>query len=35
MSTSPSPTPSEAFELLLAGNRRFTAGSSEHQHQDA
>ncbi|MFF4852544.1 carbonic anhydrase [Streptomyces sp. NPDC001194] len=35
MSTSPSPTPSEAFELLLAGNRRFTAGSSEHPNQDA
>ncbi|WP_030869410.1 carbonic anhydrase [Streptomyces sp. NRRL F-2747] len=34
MSTSPSPTPSEAFELLLAGNRRFTAGSSEHPNQD-
>ncbi|MCC0100196.1 carbonic anhydrase [Streptomyces flavotricini] len=35
MSTSPSPAPSEAFELLLAGNRRFTAGSSEHPNQDA
>ncbi|MFE2553543.1 carbonic anhydrase [Streptomyces sp. NPDC059355] len=35
MSTSPSPTPSDAFELLLAGNRRFTAGSSEHPNQDA
>lgn len=30
-----SPTPSEAFELLLAGNRRFTAGAPEHPNQDA
>ncbi|MER7733935.1 carbonic anhydrase [Streptomyces erythrochromogenes] len=35
MSTSLSPTPSEAFELLLAGNRRFTAGAPEHPNQDA
>ncbi|MFD7783878.1 carbonic anhydrase [Streptomyces nojiriensis] len=35
MSTSPSPTPSEAFELLLAGNRRFTEGAPEHPNQDA
>ncbi|WP_432139848.1 MULTISPECIES: carbonic anhydrase [unclassified Streptomyces] len=30
-----SPTPSEAFEMLLAGNRRFVAGSVEHPNQDA
>ncbi|MFF4388143.1 carbonic anhydrase [Streptomyces sp. NPDC001552] len=35
MSTSLSPTPSEAFELLLAGNRRFIAGAPEHPNQDA
>ncbi|MCX5588975.1 carbonic anhydrase [Streptomyces erythrochromogenes] len=35
MSTQLSPTPSEAFELLLAGNRRFTAGAPEHPNQDA
>ncbi|MFJ6479667.1 MULTISPECIES: carbonic anhydrase [unclassified Streptomyces] len=35
MSTLPTPTPSEAFELLLAGNRRFTAGAPEHPNQDA
>ncbi|MFF3085224.1 carbonic anhydrase [Streptomyces nojiriensis] len=35
MSTSLSPTPSEAFELLLAGNRRFTEGAPEHPNQDA
>jgi len=29
------PTPEEAFELLLAGNRRFVAGVSEHPNQDA
>ncbi|MGK5543725.1 carbonic anhydrase [Streptomyces sp. URMC 127] len=28
-------TPSEAFELLLAGNRRFVAGTPEHPNQDA
>ncbi|WP_283112604.1 carbonic anhydrase [Streptomyces halobius] len=28
-------TPSEAFELLLAGNERFVAGASEHPNQDA
>ncbi|MFB6518902.1 carbonic anhydrase [Streptomyces sp. NPDC056401] len=28
-------TPSEAFELLLAGNQRFTAGTPEHPNQDA
>jgi carbonic anhydrase len=30
-----SPTPKEAFELLLAGNRRFIAGAPEHPNQDA
>ncbi|WP_084959925.1 carbonic anhydrase [Thermoactinospora rubra] len=29
------PTPTEAFELLLAGNRRFVAGAPEHPNQDA
>jgi carbonic anhydrase len=28
-------TPSEAFDLLLAGNRRFVAGTPEHPNQDA
>ncbi|MEV7612180.1 carbonic anhydrase [Streptomyces sp. NPDC089799] len=35
MSHAPSPTPSEALELLLSGNRRFTAGTPEHPNQDA
>jgi carbonic anhydrase len=30
-----SPTPQEAFELLLAGNQRFVAGTPEHPNQDA
>ncbi|MER5730761.1 carbonic anhydrase [Streptomyces sp. NPDC002138] len=29
------PTPSEAFELLLAGNQRFIAGTPGHPNQDA
>lgn len=29
------PTPSEAFELLRAGNQRFVAGAPEHPNQDA
>lgn len=29
------PTPEEAFELLLTGNRRFVAGTPEHPNQDA
>ncbi|NUP41361.1 MAG: carbonic anhydrase [Streptomyces sp.] len=29
------PTPSDAFELLLAGNQRFVAGAAEHPNQDA
>jgi carbonic anhydrase len=28
-------TPREAFEMLLAGNRRFVAGAPEHPNQDA
>ncbi|MEU7282446.1 carbonic anhydrase [Streptomyces sp. NPDC045431] len=28
-------TPREAFEVLLAGNKRFVAGSPEHPNQDA
>ncbi|RIQ34023.1 carbonic anhydrase [Jiangella rhizosphaerae] len=28
-------TPSTAFDLLLAGNRRFVAGSPQHPNQDA
>ncbi|WP_155369998.1 carbonic anhydrase [Catellatospora vulcania] len=30
-----SPTPQEAFELLLAGNERFISGMPEHPNQDA
>ncbi|GAA1311516.1 carbonic anhydrase [Planotetraspora silvatica] len=30
-----SPTPKEAFDLLLAGNQRFVAGAPEHPNQDA
>ncbi|MET8768058.1 carbonic anhydrase [Streptomyces sp. NPDC004658] len=29
------PTPREAFELLLNGNQRFVAGTPEHPNQDA
>ncbi|MFD7341221.1 carbonic anhydrase [Streptomyces violascens] len=29
------PTPRDAFELLLAGNQRFVAGTPEHPNQDA
>ncbi|MFD6911524.1 carbonic anhydrase [Streptomyces virginiae] len=29
------PTPRDAFELLMAGNQRFVAGASEHPNQDA
>ncbi|MFD4246759.1 carbonic anhydrase [Streptomyces sp. NPDC058525] len=35
MNDSLPPTPSAAFELLLAGNKRFTAGTPEHPNQDA
>src|SRR5919204_5644856 len=30
-----SPTPRDAFELLLTGNQRFVAGAPEHPNQDA
>ncbi|GAX57744.1 carbonic anhydrase [Streptomyces olivochromogenes] len=29
------PTPDDAFEMLLAGNHRFVTGSPEHPNQDA
>ncbi|MFD5829940.1 carbonic anhydrase [Lentzea sp. NPDC060358] len=29
------PTPQDAFELLLSGNRRFVAGTPDHPNQDA
>ncbi|WP_196279163.1 carbonic anhydrase [Catellatospora vulcania] len=29
------PTPEQAFQLLLAGNQRFIAGTPEHPNQDA
>ncbi|WP_409239805.1 carbonic anhydrase [Streptomyces sp. PA5.6] len=29
------PTPRDAFELLMTGNQRFVAGTSEHPNQDA
>ncbi|MEU7640181.1 carbonic anhydrase [Streptomyces sp. NPDC039016] len=35
MSDMTSPTPREAFELLLAGNQRFIAGAPAHPNQDA
>jgi carbonic anhydrase len=35
MSEIKNPTPSEAFELLMAGNHRFVAGTPEHPNQDA
>ncbi|MFF0780240.1 MULTISPECIES: carbonic anhydrase [unclassified Streptomyces] len=35
MSDIPTPTPSEAFELLLAGNQRFVTNAPEHPNQDA
>jgi carbonic anhydrase len=35
MSEIQTPTPSEAFDLLLAGNQRFVAGTPEHPNQDA
>lgn len=33
--TAQTPTPRGAFEMLLAGNERFVAGSPEHPNQDA
>ena len=35
MAETESPTPADAFALLLAGNRRFVAGTSQHPNQDA
>ncbi|MET9429677.1 MULTISPECIES: carbonic anhydrase [unclassified Streptomyces] len=35
MTTAQTLTPREAFEVLLAGNKRFVAGSPEHPNQDA
>ncbi|NEA54240.1 carbonic anhydrase [Streptomyces sp. SID13666] len=35
MTEAPMLTPSEAFELLLAGNQRFVAGELQHPNQDA
>ncbi|MFF3747062.1 carbonic anhydrase [Streptomyces kronopolitis] len=35
MSEIPTPTPDDAFEMLLAGNHRFVASSPEHPNQDA
>ena len=35
MSTIQAPTPREAFELLLEGNRRFVTGTPQHPNQDA
>ncbi|GAA2768503.1 carbonic anhydrase [Streptomyces paradoxus] len=35
MSEMQTPTPRDAFELLLAGNQRFVAGTPEHPNQDA
>jgi carbonic anhydrase len=35
MTDAPPLAPSEAFELLLAGNQRFVAGTPQHPNQDA
>lgn len=35
MTETHAPTPLEAFELLLAGNHRFVAGTPEHPNQNA
>lgn len=35
MSDTSTPTPREAFEMLLAGNQRFVSGTPEHPNQDA
>src|SRR5690606_7142334 len=35
MTETPTPTPDEAFEALMDGNRRFVAGAPEHPNQDA
>ncbi|MCZ0984382.1 carbonic anhydrase [Streptomyces diastatochromogenes] len=33
--TSQTPTPQDAFKMLLAGNERFVSGTAEHPNQDA
>ncbi|HVX47115.1 MAG TPA: carbonic anhydrase [Mycobacteriales bacterium] len=35
MTSTDSPTPRDALDLLLAGNERFVAGTPEHPNQDA
>lgn len=35
MTDTQTPTPRDAFEMLLAGNQRFVAGTPEHPNQDA
>ncbi|MFJ3979828.1 carbonic anhydrase [Streptomyces sp. NPDC090021] len=35
MTETQTPTPRDAFDLLMAGNRRFVAGTPEHPNQDA
>ncbi|MBF9067146.1 carbonic anhydrase [Streptacidiphilus fuscans] len=35
MTATMTPTPREAFEMLMAGNQRFVAGATEHPNQDA
>ncbi|MFJ3224355.1 carbonic anhydrase [Streptomyces sp. NPDC086783] len=35
MTETQDPTPREAFDLLMAGNQRFVAGTPEHPNQDA
>ncbi|MGW3989244.1 carbonic anhydrase [Streptomyces sp. NPDC004830] len=35
MTDTHTPAPRDAYELLLAGNQRFLAGTPEHPHQDA
>ncbi|MER5215432.1 carbonic anhydrase [Streptomyces sp. NPDC002838] len=35
MTDAPTPTPSEALDLLLTGNQRFIAGAPQHPNQDA
>src|SRR5579884_2548366 len=35
MGDAATPTPQEAFDTLLRGNRRFASGTSQHPNQDA
>ncbi|PZG28014.1 carbonic anhydrase [Spongiactinospora gelatinilytica] len=35
MTTAAAPSPADALELLLTGNRRFVAGAPQHPNQDA